>query len=258
MSALGTMSQRTKRRFDKEFYGDKSAHRFNAAAPTPGAARVRTLIERLKAFTERSAKIEFICREQNLMASAGVQIFGGSPLCHYKLNHPEVSELADQLQEIADEIRVLLRRYHWRPDVVVNPDGTLSQFTRWHQFDEESAWENETVQWLISELPTSPQGIGAFAHFTHCERCGDWFYAGRDGARFCRAACRVASHAQTDEGRAERASYIRNLRKRKREREQKRIQSRSKHLEKQSVNSPKSNKPKSAKKGSSYVHLQTR
>ena len=221
-------------------------------------ARVRTLIEGLKAFTERSAKLEAICREQNLMAPAGVQIFGGSPLCHYQISRPEVSELADQLQEIAHEIGLLLRHYHWGPDVVVNPDGTLSQLTRWRQFNEESEWENRTVQWLISELPTSHQGEAAFTHFLHCERCGDWFYAGREGARFCRAACRVASHAQTDQRRAERAVYMQDLRKRKREREQKRIQSISKPSVKPSVNTPKSNNPKHLKKGSSNVDLQAR
>ena len=255
MSSLGTMGHRAKRRFDKEFYGDEIAHKLNGATLTPGVARVRTLIERLKAFTERSVKLEIICREQNLMASAGVQIFSDSPLCHYKLDYPEVSELADQLQEIAGEIGLQLGRYHWRPDVRLTPEGTLSQFTRWRQFNEESAWENETVQWLISELPTSPQGTGAFAHFAHCERCGDWFYAGRDGARFCRAACRVASHAQTDEGRSERAAYMRNLRKLKREREQQRYNSRSQRVGTQSVNPSKPSRSKSAKKGSSYVHL---
>src|SRR6185437_10950530 len=102
---------------------------------------------------------------------------------------------------------------------------TVRQTVSWPQLDEEGAWEYATVHWLLSDLPKSPQGKGACSPFSRCERCGDWFYAGREGARFCKPACRVISHAQTEEGRAERALYMRKLRKKKRALERKRAKS---------------------------------
>ena len=72
-----------------------------------------------------------------------------------------------------------------------------------------------TVHWLMSDLEDSPRGKEAFVSFLKCQRCGSWFYAGRSGAKFCGNTCRVISHNQTDQARAERAAYMRKLRKNK-------------------------------------------
>ena len=248
MSPLITEGKRRKRQLDKEFFGDEIANKLNGAMPSPSVVRVRALIERLKALSEKSAQLESFCLERKLMRSRrGGLVFDHSPFSDYELSDPEVSALAEEIESLANELSVLLRRYLWRPDVEVNSDGTIRQVTHWAQIDEELAWENATVHWLISQLPTSPQQKGPFAHFTHCERCGDWFYAGRDGARFCRAACRVMSHAQTDEGKAARAKYMRDLRKKKGERERMRAQSSSKTSAKQSADASTSNDSKQRK-----------
>jgi hypothetical protein len=234
MLPLITKSTRSERRFDKEVFGDEIANKLNGATPSPGVARVRTLIERLKAFSEKGAQLEFFCLDRKLMRSSR-RVFDDSPFSVYELSDPEVSALAEEIKGLANELSGLLRRYIWRPDVELNSDGTIRLVLRWPNFNEDIAWENSTIHWLISQLPTSPQQKGPFAHFTHCERCGDWFYAGRDGAKFCRAACRVMSHAQTDEGKAARARYMRDLRKKKGERERKRAQSSSKTLARRSA-----------------------
>ena len=155
--------------------------------------------------------------------------------------------MAEEIESLANGLSLLLGRYIWRPAVELNSDGTIRQVLRWPNFNEDIAWENSTVHWLISQLPTSPQQKGPFSHFTHCERCGDWFYAGRDGARFCRAACRVMSHAQTDEGKAARAQYMRELRKMKGERKWKKAQSSSETSAKQSADASISNDSKQRK-----------
>jgi hypothetical protein len=246
MSPLITKSARSDRRFDKEFFGDEIAKKLNSAMSSPGVLRVRTLIERLKAFSEKSAQLESFCLERKLMRSTK-SMFDDSPFSDYDLSDPEVSALAEEIKSLANELSGLLRRYIWRPDVELNSDGTIRQVLRWPNFNEDIAWENSTIDWLISQLPISPQQKGPFAHFAHCERCGDWFYAGRDGARFCRAACRVMSHAQTDEGKAVRAQYMRDLRKKKGERERKRAQSTSKTSAKQSAGTSTSNDSKKRK-----------
>jgi len=226
MSPLTTKTQRSARLFDKEFYGDKIAEKLNGAKPSPSVLRVRTLIERLKAFSEKSAKLEFIHRERELKKRVLSSPFEDWAFCDYDLSDPEVSTLAEQANKIAEDLSSSLRRYRWRPDVQVNRDGTMSQFIHWPSEDEESDWENETVSWLISGFPTSPQSKGLFTHFIHCQRCGNWFYAGRDGAKFCKEACRVMSHAQTEEGKAAKALYMRNLRQTERKRKRKQGQSR--------------------------------
>ncbi len=183
MSPLITKSARSDRRFDKEFYGDKIAQKLNGAMPSPGVLRVRILIERLKAFFEKSAQLESFCLERKLMRSTR-SMFDDSPFSNYERSDPDVSALAEEINSLANELSGLLARYIWRPDVELNSDGTIRQVLRWPNFNEDIAWENSTIHWLISQLPTSPQQKGPFAHFTHCERCGDWFYTGRDGARF--------------------------------------------------------------------------
>jgi hypothetical protein len=246
MSPLITEGKRRKRQLDKEFFGDEIANKLNGAMPSPSVVRVRALIERLKALSEKSAQLESFCLERKLMRSTKA-MFDHSPFSDYELSDPEVSALAEEIKSLANELSGLLRRYIWRPDVELKSDGTIRQVLRWPNFNEDIAWENSTIDWLISQLPISPQQKGPFAHFTHCERCGDWFYAGRDGARFCRAACRVMSHAQTDEGKAARAQYMRDLRKKKGERERMRAQSSSKTSAKQSADASTSNDSKQRK-----------
>jgi hypothetical protein len=248
MSPLSTESKRQKRKLDKDFYGDEVARRLNDTTHSPSVLRVRGLIERLKAFSVKSAHLESFCVARKLMQSGGAYIFANSPLGQYKLDDPEVSELAAPILKIADEISSLLTRYHWRPSIRVNPEGTLEQVTRWSQFnrDEDAEWESATVQWLLSELPTSPQGNGPFTYFAHCERCGNWFYAGREGAKFCRDACRVMSHTQTNEGRTAKARYMRESRAKARERKEE-AQLRKKRLAFQSKEPRKSTNPKQRK-----------
>jgi len=248
MSPLFTEGKRQKRKIDKDFYGDEVAKRLNGAMPSPSVLRVRTLIERLKAFSEKSAHLESFCLARKLMRSGGAFVFANSPLGQYELADPEVSVLAAQILKIADEISSMLARYHWRPNIRVNPEGTLEQVVRWSQFnkDKDAEWESATVQWLLSELPTSPQGKVPFTHFAHCERCGNWFYAGREGAKFCRDACRVMSHTQTNEGRMAKALYMRESRAEARELKEK-AQLRQKLLAFQSKEPPKSTSHKQRK-----------
>jgi len=248
MSPLSTENKRQKRKLDKNFYGDEVASRLNDAIHSPSVLRVRTLIERLQAFSEKSAHLESFCLARKLMRSGGAFVFANAPLGQYELDDPEVSVLAAPILKIADEISFQLARYHWRPNIRVNPEGTLEQVTRWSQFnkDEDAEWESATVQWLLSELPTSPQGKGPFTYFVHCERCGNWFYAGREGAKFCRDACRVMSHSQTNEGRMAKARYMRESRARARARKEE-AQLRKKCLAFQSKESPKSTSPKQRK-----------
>jgi hypothetical protein len=248
MSPLSTKNKRQKRKLDKDFYGDEVARRLNEAMHSPSVLRVRALIELLKAFSEKSAHLESFCVARKLMESGGAYIFANSPLGQYKRGHPEVAELAAPILKIADEIGSLLARYHWRPSIRVSPEGTLEQVTRWSQFnkDEDAEWESATVQWLLSELPTSPQGKGPFMYFAHCERCGNWFYAGREGAKFCRDACRVMSHTQTNEGRMVKARYMRESRAKARKRKEE-AQLRKKRLAFPSKEPPKSTGPKQRK-----------
>jgi hypothetical protein len=238
MSQLITKYTRSERRFDKEVYGDEIANKLNGATPSPGVAKVRTLIEGLKALYENGTKLESFCLEQKLMRSSRGP-FDSSPFSDYDVSHPEVSALAEEIERIKNVLSELLVR--------LNSNGTLYQTLRWPNSNEDIAWENSTIHWLISQLPTSPQQKGPFAYFTHCERCGDWFYAGREGAKFCRAACRVMSHAQTDEGKAARAQYMRELRKQERERKRKKAQTRPNPSRPQSVDASSPNGKKQRK-----------
>jgi hypothetical protein len=213
MSALVTDGQRASRLWDKRINGDEVARKLNGARPSPSVLRIRTLIEHLQAISEKIAQLERICRESGLMDESAVSALGRWPLSDYMIDHPKVSPLAKEIKGIGDEISSSLWRYHWRPDVHLAPDGVMHESLQWPQLDDETSWENTTVQWLLSHLPTSLDGKGAFSHFLKCERCGDWFYAGREGAKFCRPACRVMAHVQTDEGKAQRALYMRKLRK---------------------------------------------
>jgi hypothetical protein len=50
---------------------------------------------------------------------------------------------------------------------------------------------------------------GLLVRVRQCERCGDWFYAKRDRARFCKKMC-ARLHWQTSEtGKAKRKKYLR-------------------------------------------------
>jgi hypothetical protein len=246
MSPLPTQRSRQRRKFEKDFYGDEVARRLNDEKPSPGILRVRTLIERMKRFSEKSAALEFFCLSRNLIQSRAAFVFANSPLDIYDLADPEVSVLAAEILKIADGISSALARYHWRPNIRVTSDGTLEQVTRWSQFDKDSEWESDTVQWLLSELPTSPQGKVAFTYFTHCEQCGNWFYAGREGAKFCRDACRVMSHNQTDEGRISKARFMRESRAKERKRIEQ-AQMREKLSAFRAAEPPKSTSPKQRK-----------
>ena len=220
ISQTSTQGSRLIRKLDKERFGDDIAKKLNSATPSPRALRIKRLIELLQMHFEKIAELESICRERHLMAKIDARlIFGGrKPLADYDLSDPTVSELADQIIKNANEIDLLFGRYSGRSGVHVNNDGTLQQYTHCAYADEEAIWEYTTGQWLSSRLPASPA-----ANFLHCERCGDWFFAGRDGAKFCRRSCSEMSRQQTDEGRAARARYMRGLRAQKRDRKLKRL-----------------------------------
>src|ERR1017187_3247687 len=136
MSPLITKSARSDRLFDKEFFGDEIAKKLNGAMPSPSVLRVRTLIEGLKAFSEKSAQLESFCLERKLMRSTKA-MFDHSPFSDYELSDPEVSALAEEIKRLANELSELLRRYVWRPDVELNSDGTIRQVLRWPNFNEE-------------------------------------------------------------------------------------------------------------------------
>lgn len=248
MSSLSTQDSRMKRRqLDKKLFGDDIAMKLNGATPSARVLRVKSLIQLLQATFEKTEEIDSICRERQFEPEMNASwIFSRKPLLDYDLNDPTVSELAKQIMKNADEVNLLLRRYSWRPGVRVGSDGTLKQFLDWVHLDEEAVWENETVHWLLSGLPTSAREKWRAAYFAHCERCGDWFFAGRDGARFCRALCRVMSHQQTDEGRATRAQYMRELRAQNQERKLKKAQSSRKRAP-QSIATIASNRRKKRK-----------
>src|ERR1035437_3313602 len=143
------------------------------------------------------------------------------------------------MAKIANDLSLLLKRYNWRPDVRMNPDGTLRQLIRWPHSDDESNWENETVFWLLSNLPNTPQEKGSCAHFAHCAHCGDWFFAGRNGSKFCRSACRVSSHSQTPEGRKQKALYMREQRKQESDRKRKKERATQDPSRMQSASAPR-------------------
>src|SRR5664279_2675497 len=126
MSPLSTESKRQKRQFDKEFLGDEAANKLNGATPSPGVARVRTLIEGLKALYEKGAQLESLCRERKLMRPiSSASMFDSSPFSDYDVSHPEVSALVEEIESIKNELSGLLGRYVWRPDVELNSNGTL-------------------------------------------------------------------------------------------------------------------------------------
>jgi len=210
------------RQFNKQSYGDEVAARLNSATPTPAVLRVRAIVERLKALFELTENLEAAWQQRGAVESSIGRFLARSPFSDYSLDDPHVAAIAERISEVTDQVDSLLTRYRWHPAIRVNPDGTLRQTVSWSQLDEETEWEMRTVHWLLSDLPKSPQEKGACSHFCFCERCGDWFYAGREGARFCKSACRVMSHNQTEQGRAGRALYMRQLRKKKAEKERKR------------------------------------
>jgi hypothetical protein len=202
------------RRWEKESYGDDIARRLNAANPSPNALRVKTLIESLRAISEKTSQLAQLCRGRGLIDMSVVSALAGGRLSDYELNHPEVSPHVAEVESLISKINSSLWRYHWRPAVDLQSDGTMYQSLQWPEMDEESSWENSAVHWILSDLPTLPDATGIFSQFKKCARCGDWFYAGRQRGRFCKPTCRVLSHTQTEEGRKARASYMRQHRKR--------------------------------------------
>jgi len=214
-SPLTTQPARKKLRWDKECYGDEVVQRLNSPKPSPNALRIKELIALLQSVSSLISQTDLFCRKKGLMGSSIGAALALSPLSDYRVAHPDVAPLVEEIEKIGAEISSLLWRYHWRPDIRIDPDGTLRGSLRWPQMDEETLWENTTVHWLLSDLEDSPGGKEAFVSFLKCQRCGSWFYAGRSGAKFCGNTCRVISHNQTDQARAERAAYMRKLRKKK-------------------------------------------
>jgi uncharacterized Zn finger protein (UPF0148 family) len=241
MTSLITRSQRSWRRWDKEQYGDEIAAKLNSATPSPAVLRVRAIIQGLQALLEKTANLESVWQKRGAVRGSMGSFLAGDPFADYNLDDPDQSAIATEATKIAEEINALLCRYRWQSAIAVNTDGTVRQTVSWSFLNTETAWENATVHWLLSDLPQSPRGKGACLHFSRCERCGDWFYAGREGARFCKPSCRVMSHVQTEEGRAERALYMRRLRKKKGELKRKRAQS---PLETPRTQSATTSKPK--------------
>ena len=76
------------------------------------------------------------------MGSSIGAALGLSPLSDYRVDHPDVAPLVEEIEKIGAEISSLLWRYHWHPVLRIDPDGTLRDSLQWPQMDEETLWEN--------------------------------------------------------------------------------------------------------------------
>jgi hypothetical protein len=84
-----------------------------------------------------------------------------------------------------------------------------AEISQWHKNDLTIEWKHTSPEASRIYLILRLAECGLLVRVRQCERCGDWFYAKRDRARFCKKQC-AKLHWQTSEtGKAKRQKYLR-------------------------------------------------
>lgn len=222
MSSVITSKRRESRSLDKRIYGDEIAEALNSATPGTHVLRVRKLVLQLKAIVEALAQLDSACRVSGLPRLKGASRLGLDSrglICAYDVSaNKKLMSFMGDIKQAMNETEALLQRYRWHPSLRVNSRGILQRWHTWPSADANAEWENSAVEWLLSQL-SNEFDESPIMRFSLCEQCGNWFYAGRDGAKFCRSSCRVGSYLQKPEAKAKRAEYMRDHRSRMKSRE---------------------------------------
>jgi hypothetical protein len=102
--------------------------------------------------------------------------------------------------------------------------------TMWPAYPTRSGWK---INWMISGFaPDSPKLVywmnkalihdlaaaGLLRSVRECDFCQDWYFARKGDQRFCKPYCRERYHRSTEEGKAKKAKYMRDRRKREKNR----------------------------------------
>jgi hypothetical protein len=104
------------------------------------------------------------------------------------------------------------------------------KLTMWPAYPQKSGWKflwmipgiapdsPKVVYWMNKALVHDLAAAGLLRSVRECDFCQDWYFARKKDHRFCKRYCRERHHRSSEEGKAKRAEYMRNRRKREKNR----------------------------------------
>jgi hypothetical protein len=122
--------------------------------------------------------------------------------------------LYDELVQIFIHLKQSLRRYRWGPKVELFGIG-LSILTDYGPSGSTKEWENWCVEGIMQFAEA-----GILSFFRRCRQCGEWLEALPESRKYCGDNCRQKFASQSSEFKDKRRVYMRNYRKRERDRDE--------------------------------------
>ncbi len=135
----------------------------------------------------------------------------------YTFSVPEIQAYNERMNQVLSELYKLTSRYKWYPVVTLHEYGAdfLVVQTLWKSRSELESWENYTMSWLCAH---NGKWIG---NFRKCRQCQKWLFAVAEHQHYCSNACRQRHASQSDEFKENRRLYMRDFRRREKERQRK-------------------------------------
>ena len=102
--------------------------------------------------------------------------------------------------------------------------------TLWPAYPQRSGWKflwwipgiardsPRVVYWMNRALVHDFAAAGLLRSVRECDFCQDWYFARKEDQRFDKLSCRERYHRSSEEGKAKRAKYMRDRRKREKNR----------------------------------------
>jgi hypothetical protein len=105
----------------------------------------------------------------------------------------DVAELAVQ------RLNLYLERFKYHAEII-----------QWHKNELNIEWKHASPGASLIYMVVRLAECGLLVRLRQCERCGDWFYAKRDGTRFCKKVCAQLQWQSSETGKAKRKKYLRD------------------------------------------------
>jgi hypothetical protein len=149
------------------------------------------------------------------------------------------SESKVGLFDKSEDLELELRRRGFDDDtrkLLNDLQRELGEFkvTMWPAYPERSGWKffwklpwanpgtapgsPSVVYWMNRAMVRDFAAAGLLRSVRECDFCHDWYFARKENQRFCKPSCRERHHRSSEEGKAKRAKYMRDRRKREKNR----------------------------------------
>jgi hypothetical protein len=134
-------------------------------------------------------------------------------------HRPELDAKNREFQTALSDLRELLSRYRWTPQVFPENFYSLNLCWAFGAKSKEKSWENLAAAWLLQQLTAGSRGSlkSSVARFRKCRECRVWFYAITDHQKHCSDDCRKKHHASSPEFMEKRKMYMRKRRRKEKD-----------------------------------------